>query len=318
MKNHLASLLCVLVFLAGSLTACAPAATQAPPNIVSDSRSGGAPASAPSSPGEEKSLVANGPTGSTSQGDIQRLVIRNANLGIVVKDPGNSMDAIGKMAEGMGGYVVASNLFKTTGPEGIELPQAEITVRIPAEKLSQALDQIKALVENKNTDILVENVSGQDVTKDYIDQKSRLVNLENTEKQLQKIMDEATKTEDVLAVYNQLVAIREQIEVTKGQIKYYEESAALSSIVVRLQSKESVKPITIGGWQPVGIARNAVQALINTLQFLVSAAIWLVILILPIAVILFGVFLVLRFIFRKIFKPRQKPQNPQPPAAPNN
>jgi hypothetical protein len=324
MKKHAVPLISLFLLLTLLLSACAPAATPAsPPNIASDSSSGAAPAPAvaPQLSGETKSLAANNPSGTSLADPIQRLVIRNATLGIIVKDPGVAMDSITKMTEQLGGYVVTSNLFKTSTSEGIQIPQAEITVRIPAEKLTQAMDQIKALVDNKDTDVLSENVSGQDVTKDYTDQKSRLTNLQNTEKQLQKIMDETTKTEDVLAVYNQLVAIREQIEVTKGQIQYYEESAALSSISVRLQSQAAVKPINIAGWQPIGVARDAVQALLNTMQFLGSALIWMIIFLLPIVLVLIAIFMVLRFIFRKIFKPRPRPlaaqpPAPQPPAAP--
>jgi hypothetical protein len=319
MKKHAAPLIGLILLLAMILSACAPAASPAQSNTRTDSYNGGAPAAAPQAANESKGLVANSPTDSTSQADpLQRLVIRNATLAIVVKDPGQSMDAISKMAEQMGGYVVSSNLSKISNSEGIEIPQADISVRVPAEKLTQAMEQIKAMVDNKGTDVLNENVTGQDVTKDYTDQKSRLTNLENAEKQLQKIMDETTKTEDVLAVYNQLVSIREQIEVTKGQIQYYEESAALSSISVRLQSQASIKPITIAGWQPVGVARDAVQALINILQFLGTALIWLIIVLVPTGLILYAVFIVLRFIFRKIFKSRPRPQTPLPPPAPKS
>ena len=300
------------------LTACAPAAMSTPPSMSSDNVSEAAPATAPQAGLGNKSLAANSPS-DPRQGDAgQRLVIRNATLSIVVKDVSTSMDGISKMAESMGGYVVSSNLFKTTSSQGVEVPQAEITVRVPAEKLTQAMDQIKALVDNKDTDILSENITGQDVTKEYTDQKSRLTNLENTEKQLQKFLDQTTKTEDALAVYNQLVVIREQIEVTKGSIQYYEESAALSSINVRLQSQQAVKPLSIGGWQPIGVARDAAQALIATLQFLVNAVIVIVILLVPLGLILVGFFLLARFFFRKIFKSRPRAQTPPAPPTPKN
>ena len=52
-------------------------------------------------------------------------------------------------------------------------------------------------------------------------------------------MASATKTEDVMNVFNQLTQVREQIEVIKGQIKYYEESAALSAINVQIMAQRS-------------------------------------------------------------------------------
>ena len=97
-------------------------------------------------------------------------------------------------------------------------------------------------------------------------------------------MDEAYKTEDVLAVYNELTEVSEQIEVIKGQIKYYDEASRLSSIDINIMAREAYKPITIGGWEPVGVARKAVQALIDTMQFFVNAAIWFVIYLLPVLI----------------------------------
>ena len=311
MKHRLPFVITLVLTMSLALTACAPAyATQAPVE---------APGFAPSmeeSRGADLAFDSSGEMADSTAQSEPRLVIRNANLSIVVLDPGGAMEAISSMAEEMGGFVVTSNLYKITSSEGVEIPQADITIRVPVEKLDEAIQTVKAMVEDPAVDILTENVSGQDVTKDYTDTKSRLTNLEAAEIQLQNIMDSATKTEDVLAVYNQLVQIREQIEVLKGQVKYYEESAALSAINISLKAQAAVQPVVIGGWRPVGVARDAVQALINTLQFLGSAIIWVIIYILPVGAILVLVFLLLRFAVRKIFKPKPRKTTPaQPPAS---
>lgn len=214
--------------------------------------------------------------------NTERLVIKNANLSIAVDSPPESMERITKMAEEMGGYVVSANLYQTTLSSGAEVPRVSITIRVPAEKLYEALARIKA--ETKQP-VMNENISSQDVTRDYTDLASRLRNLEAAEKQLQQIMEEARKTEDVLNVFNQLTQVREQIEVIKGQMQYYEQSAALSAISVELYANEAVQPVTIGGWQPKGVAKQALQALVNALKFLVNAAIWILIFVLPVLTI---------------------------------
>jgi hypothetical protein len=197
------------------------------------------------------------------------------------------MDAIAEMAEEMGGFVVNANLYKQELDGGVQVPRASITVRVPAEMLNDALNQIKA---ESDQDPLSESIDSQDITREYVDLQSRLKNLQATEAKLTEIMDEATKTEDVLSVYNQLVQVREQIEVIQGQIKYYQESASLSAISVELLANEAVRPLTIGGWQPVGVAKSAIQTLINTLKFLVNAVIWIVIYILPVLLLLYLIF----------------------------
>lgn len=228
-----------------------------------------------------------------------QMIVMNASLTIVVADPGKSMADIDAMAKEMGGFVVNSNLYKTTLSSGLVVPEASISIRIPAAKLTEATDKIKALVKNAKTDILSENVSGQDVTKEYTDLASRLRNLEATADKLNQIMDSATKTEDALNVLNQLTYITEQIEVIKGQMKYYEEASAKSLITVTLRAEETVQPLEVGGWKPQGVARDAVQALLDALKFLANAAIWGGLFCLPIGLVI-GVpaFFIVRAIIR--------------------
>ena len=303
MNKSIALILVLLVLVSG----CASSARS-----LTSSEMAGAPAAADVAY-EEGADSDWGARPDSNQAGIERIVIRNANLSIVVLDPGQAMDTIGRMAEEMGGFVVQSNLYKTFTRNDLEVPEANITVRVPAEKLTTALDQIKALVEDPSSDILSENVSGQDVTQEYTDLNSQLGNLEQAEAQLREIMASASKTEDVLAIHRQLTEVRERIEVLKGQIRYYDEAAALSAIEVRIQAKAAVQPLQIGGWQPVGDARNAVQALINTLQFLGSAAIWLIIYILPVGLIIFFPVRLLWRLFRRATRRQPKPVEPTPP-----
>jgi archaellum component FlaC len=304
------------------LSGCAPAATMAPaqPQAAPAERDFSAPASEGFLSGRgadsNKAASSQSSTGSQSEPGANRLVIRNANLTIIVEDPATALTAVTGMAEGMGGFVVTSNLYKTTSRSGQEYPEANITVRVPAEKLNNALAQIKALVKDPTKDIESENVSGQDVTKEYTDLQSQLTNLENTEAQLREIMASATKTEDVLAVYNQLTQVREQIEVIKGQIQYYKESAAMSAIAVQIKALASIQPLEIGGWRPAGVARDAAQALIDTLQFLGSAAIWLIIFFVPVGLVIFLPLRLLWWLIRRNRKPKQQAPASQPPSPP--
>jgi hypothetical protein len=57
--------------------------------------------------------------------------------------------------------------------------------------------------------------------------------------------------------------------------------------------------LQIAGWQPVGVARDAIQALINTLQFLATAAIWIVLFLIPVlSVMFFPLYLIGRALLR--------------------
>ena len=245
--------------------------------------------------------------------DVERIVIKNASLSIVVADPIDSMESISDMAEEMGGFVVNSYSYKTTTSQGLEVPTANITVRVPAEKLDEAIEQIKAMVEDADLDILNEDISGQDVTGEVTDLESRLRNLEAAETQLLEIMENAYDTEDVITIFRELTSIREEIEVIQGQIKYYRESASLSAVSVYLQAKEAMEPITIGGWQPGLEAQKALQALVQGGKYIVNMLIWLLIFAIPILAIIFlPVYFLLKFLRNRKHKKDDKKEDKKP------
>jgi len=287
MKKPAALSLLVLAVLVAACSARAFAPSSAP--TLSEVQVGAAPSDAvgPLAPPEASRQAFAG--GAADQ--VDRLVVQTAALSLVVGDPVAKTAAIRAMAEGMGGYVVSSNIYKSAYGEGLTADNASITVRVPADKLEEALARIKAdAVEVRN-----ESVTGEDVTAQYVDLESRLRNLEAAEQQLMKIMDSATKTEDVLAVYNQLVATRGEIEQVKGQMQYYKESSDYASISAELIPDVAAQPIEVGGWQPQGTVKAAVEALIQALQWLVDATIWALICILPVALLIgLPVFLIVR------------------------
>jgi hypothetical protein len=239
----------------------------------------------------------------------ERIVIVNASMEIVVDAPDQSLENISSMAAQMGGFVVNANLFNTRLSDGQEVPRASITIRVPAERLEEAI----AIIEAESDRLPInKSIQSQDITSEYTDLQSRLKNLEAAEAQLMEIMASANKTEDVLNVFDQLTRVREQIEVIKGQIKYFDESARLSAISVELIPNEVVQPISIGGWQPVGVIKNAIEALIRTLQGLVDVLIWLGLFVLPILVV---IFVPLYFIVRAVVRRRRRrKENPQKQA----
>jgi len=216
----------------------------------------------------------------------------------------------------MGGFVVSSNLYQSYTNDFIQVPEVTIVIRVPAERLTEALDLIKKdAIEVRN-----QNRTGTDVTAEYVDLQSRLKNLEAAEAQLQEILDSAEKTEDVINVFNQLVYYREQIELVKGQIQYYDEAAALSSVNVHLIPEEIVQPIEVAGWKPEGVARDAIQDLINFLQgfanFLIRFGLYTLPTLIMIGIPLYLVFLGARAIFRRVrvSRPKKELVPPPPPA----
>jgi Domain of unknown function (DUF4349) len=315
----------LLFMVAFILAACSPAASSAPyrsPAATAaasspyDSTSGGV---APVQPG-----TTNKASGSESQGQggggeassnvrattVQRLVIKNAILALIVKDPAGMVNNLTSLAEGSGGFVVSSSVTQiSVDAQGNKILSGQIALRVPADKLTEVLAQIKAqALSVKN-----ENVTGEDVTAQYVDLQSQLTNLQAEVVQLQKIMDGATKTEDVLTVYQTLASVQGQIETIKGQMKYYTESAAMSLITVTLEQEWISQPIETGGWKPEGVLKSITEAWVATAQVAASLAMWGGIFCLPIILVV-GFFIgLIVIVVRRLTRATRKAKTP--PAA---
>lgn len=297
----------ISLILTLALAACAPLAASAPHAVPAGGGDGagttstvdnfaGPSRSEAGLPPADQSVKTAAQSGAPLAAD--RLVIKTASLSMVVADPNDAVQRITALVAGMNGFVVNSNTSEASvDARGNKIMQANLTVRVPSAQLDAALAQIRAMaVEVKNI-----SVTGQDVTSEYTDLQSRLKNAEAAAAKLQQIMDNANKTEDVLTVFNQLTTIQQEVEQLKGQIKYYDESASMSAISMDLIPDALNRPLEVGGWQPQGVAKDALEALVRAFQGLATGVIWVGLYILPLALIIgLPLYAVLRLVARRI------------------
>jgi hypothetical protein len=290
-----------LAVLAWSLLACAsrspelvPAATPAPGY--------GASATAPdkSRTAEEASTAAGsglgvgGDAGLPQAADIDRKIIYTVSLDLIVKDTEASVEEVQRVAGELGGFIAQSSVWSEEG-----YPRATMTVRVPADKLDEAVTRFRALA----VDVERQNIGSQEVTEEYVDLEGRLKNEQRTESELLELLNsrsETGKTEEILEVYRELSSCRSRIEQIQGRMKYLDNLSALATVQISLTPDVLVQPIVVGGWKPQGTARNAVRMLLRTLEFLGDVAIVFVIYILPVLVIIAAVVFVVYWIVRSI------------------
>jgi hypothetical protein len=235
--------------------------------------------------------VAGGVAAAPETPAVDRMIVRSAQMRIVVGDTTKTVDAVTKAVEAMGGFVAGSNIWR----DG-ELMRATLTLRIPAGKLTAALSSIRGLARRVES----ETIASQDVSQEYVDLASNVRNLEATETELRELLIVARKNSrkaaDVLEVHEQLTLIRGQIEQAKGRMRYLTEVASLSSIALEVVPDAIAKPVVEPGWQPFVIAKDAVRALIASLQSVATVGIWLLVYVLPV----FGMLALVLFALWKI------------------
>jgi hypothetical protein len=193
---------------------------------------------------------------------------------IIVEDTEAAIDVITTRTTDAGGWVVSSNVFQNG-----EAKSGSMTVRVPVAQFEAVMGQIESMA----VEVVRSSTSGEDVTEEYVDRQARLENLEATADRVRGFLEDADDVEEALAVNAELSRLESEIEAMRGRIQYLEQSAAFSTIRVEITPDALTQPIEVGGWRATGVARDAVRALISALQGLATIAIWVVIVLLPLA-----------------------------------
>lgn len=196
-----------------------------------------------------------------------RMIIHQATMEVRVKSLDKAQQNIEKKVKKYGGYIVESNEYRDEN----ELMSGHIIVRIPEKQFQAFLND----AESETTDVLSRNVSGQDVTEEYVDLESRLKSKRAVEERLLSFMKEAQKTEDLLKISSDLAKVQEEIEVLVGKVKYLENQTDFSTVEISMQESKVVVPGVGDG--DLDTWEKTKKQLAVSLNFLLAAASGLVV-----------------------------------------
>jgi len=184
---------------------------------------------------EVESLAGRAEAGKTSLPQqveyVNRMIIRTANIDMESEDPERVVNEIMLIADSLGGYVESMGVHKDGRIS------ANIVVRVPEKSFFDALARIRRLGK-----ILREEVSGKDVTEQYIDLEARLRNLKAEEDWLLKAMDKARNVQELMIIERELWRIRGEIERIQGQLKYLQRRVEYSTIMVHVTQPGKPRP----------------------------------------------------------------------------
>lgn len=163
-----------------------------------------------------------------------RKIIHRAELQLNVKNLESTQLTIEKKVSEYGGYIVVSNVHR----ESEESISARLTVRIPEQNFQKFLTD----AEGEAAEVLNRNVTGEDVTEQYIDLESRVKSKRKVEERLLEFMGKAEKTEDLLKISSDLSKVQEEIELIVGKIKYLENQTSFSTIEIAMYENSVIVP----------------------------------------------------------------------------
>lgn len=166
-------------------------------------------------------------------GDGTGRIIKTASLGLRVGD-GRFQDALRdgrQVAQRYGGFVVSTSVA------GSDARRGGFVLRVPVGSFEAALNDLEALGR-----VTREEVSGQDVTEEFVDLEGRLRNFEAQEAVLLRLMDRAATVEDTIRVQRELSGVQLEIERLRGRLRFLEDQTSLSTISVTVSEQGSGPP----------------------------------------------------------------------------
>ncbi|MDR7522346.1 MAG: DUF4349 domain-containing protein [Armatimonadota bacterium] len=189
-----------------------------------------------------------------------RRVIRTGQVAIEVETFDDAARRLLAIAEGAGGFIADSSYADEGGT-----PRGTFVLRVPAGRFADVLRQVEALgtVQRRQ-------VSGQDVTEEFIDLEARVRNLERQETRLLTFMERATRIPDLLAIESELGRVRGEIERLTGRLRFLSHKVDLATITAEVSQKPKKAP---GGFWDVNRTVARIEAaFLNTVRQLLGAA----------------------------------------------
>lgn len=178
-----------------------------------------------------------------------RSVITTGYLYLTVDAPLEAATEAAAITEAAGGRVDGRQEF---APQGGDAGGAQLTLRIPAERLTATLERLKELGEVEELQL-----SASDVTREVQDIDARVTALRSSITRLLALQDQAATVDDLIALETAISDRQAELESLEAQQRYLADQVGLSTITLVLGSRD-VAPVTepdtfltglIAGWE---------------------------------------------------------------------
>jgi hypothetical protein len=167
----------------------------------------------------------------------RRVILRSGDIEFEVPNFEAASAAVHKLVDGLkdkGAFVSTINSEKL--PNG--KVKGSITVRVPPEHLDGLVDSLKKQLGTTG-ELKGVKLASQDVTKQYYDLESRLRAARTMEERLLQIIKEGKgDIKVILEAEKERAVWRTKIEEFEGELRYFSNLAALSTLVIGITEKE--------------------------------------------------------------------------------
>ncbi len=216
----------------------------------------------------------------------ERKIIRNATLQLETASPEEAQKKIAAIADSKKGFVITSSQ-RNTNAKISGSNSVSMTIRVPADKFQETIEEIRKTVDR----VIVETISGQDVTEEFVDVEARLKAKKALEERYLEIMKQAKSVADALEVERQLANVRTEIESIEGKKRFLENQSSLSTINIELQTPAAISASSSGFFYELQQALSdgfeaALTFILVLIRIVIAILPFLILIVLPILLFL--------------------------------
>lgn len=236
------------------------------------------------------------PVEDAARSDADRQVIVTGSLTVVVPDAIVAADSATRIVEAVGGRV---DNRTDQAPVDDEPATSWLTVRVPADALTDTLEELSDLGEVRDR-----SLTRSDVTLEVTDLDARIQALEVSVGRLQALVAQAGSVADLLEAESALTQRQAELDSLRAQRAYLAEQVALSTISLSLLPEATAPAPEPGGfWGGVQRGWAALVSVFNQAVVVLGVLLpWIAVAgVVVAAVVLVG---------------RMRPRKPRPPAPP--
>jgi hypothetical protein len=186
-------------------------------------------------PGGGLGTSSSSPAALASGQDLAKIA-RDGSLTLVIRNGtfDERFGAVVRITDRNGGFVLSQS---TEGSDS-----GSFVLRIPAKRFDAAMGAIRGLGRTDSS-----QVTGKDVTQQYIDQQARLAILTARRASLLRLLDQATTLSASLTLSDRIDEVQLDIEQAQGELRFLDAQVAESTLHVDMHEADSTAAVSAEG-----------------------------------------------------------------------
>lgn len=240
-------------------------------------------------------------------------LIRTVNIDAETEDLDALLGSLTAQIAALNGYIERQDLYNGSSYSSYRSRSANLTVRIPADKLDSFIGQVK-----ETSNVVSYNESQDDVTLTYVSTESRIKALETEQERLLELLGKAENMSDLLEIEARLTDVRYELERVTSQLLVLANQVDYATVYLYISQVKvytEVEELTV--WQRIG--SGFTKNLKGLGLWLTDFFVWIVTYSPQLILLAIAVFVVIRLIKRrnrkhreqlaKIFPPKKDEEN---------